>query len=43
MRAGRRGAAVFAYCRQAAGDDDAAVAAEAFAEVRRTIQAPPAA
>jgi hypothetical protein len=35
-----RGAAVFAYCRQAAGDDAAAVAAEAFAEFRRAIQAP---
>lgn len=37
----RRGGAVLAYCRQAAGDDAAAeVAAEAFAEFRRAIQAP---
>ena len=35
-----RGAAVFAYCRRIAGDDAAAVAAEAFAEFRRAIQAP---
>jgi len=34
----RRGAAVFAYCQQAAGPDGgAAVAAEAFAEFRRAI------
>jgi hypothetical protein len=35
-----RGAAVFAYCRQAAGDDAAAVTADAFAEFRRAIQPP---
>lgn len=37
----RRGAAVFAYCQQAAGPDGgAAVAAEAFAEFRRAILPP---
>lgn len=35
----RRGAAVFAYCRRAAGDEAAvAAAAEAFAQFRRAIQ-----
>lgn len=35
-----RGAAVFAYCRRAVGDDAATVAAGAFAEFRRAIQVP---